>query len=68
MQILIGFTAYSSLKTQLRTMSSITDTSILDKVLVCFGKRIALALIQPAGRDKNYVASLHNEVVGIYYC
>jgi hypothetical protein len=46
-------------------MSSNTDTSILDEALVCIGERIASALIQPANRDKNYVASLHNEVVGI---
>lgn len=46
-------------------MSSNTGASILDDALICIGQRIASALIQPAKQDKTYIASLHNEVVGI---
>jgi hypothetical protein len=53
------------LQEPLRTMPSVTGTSILDEALVCIGQRIASILIQPADVDKNYVASLHNEVVSI---
>ena len=39
-------------------------SSILDEALACVGQRITSILIQPADRkDKNYIASLHNEVV-----
>ena len=49
-------------------MSSDTDTSILDEGLACMGQRIASILTQHADKDKNYIASLHNEVVGIIWC
>jgi len=46
-------------------MPSTSGTSILDEALACIGQRIAVILIQPADKDKNYITSLHNEVVGI---
>lgn len=46
-------------------MSSGARASILDEVLACIGERIACILIQLADKDKNYIASLRNEVVGI---
>jgi hypothetical protein len=46
-------------------MSSDTGSSIIVEGLACIGQRIASILIQPADKDKNYIASLHNEVVGI---
>ena len=52
-------------------MPSDTSASILEEALACIGQRIASALIQPQAADKNenyYIASLHNEVVGIYWC
>ena len=48
-------------------MSSDTGTSILDEGLACIGQRIASILIQPADKDENYIASLRNEVVGIFF-
>jgi hypothetical protein len=47
-------------------MSSETGISILEEALVYIGQRIASIIIQPADKDKNYIASLRNEVVGIY--
>ncbi len=47
-------------------MSLKAGTSILEEALVCIGQRIATILIQPTDKDKNYIASLHNEVVGIF--
>lgn len=44
-------------------MSSDAGTSILEEALDSIGQRIASALIQPADKDNNYIASLHNEVV-----
>ena len=49
----------------LHTMSPNTAASILDNALVCMGRRIASALIQPTKQDETYITSLHNEVVGI---
>ena len=46
-------------------MSPDPCTSILDEALACVGQRIALILIQLANKDKNYIASLRNEVVSI---
>ena len=46
-------------------MSSNTGTSILDEALACIGQRIASIFIQPADKNKTYIASLHNELVGI---
>jgi hypothetical protein len=46
-----------------RAMSSDAGTSILEEALDFIGQRIASALIQPADKDNNYIASLHNEVV-----
>ncbi len=46
-------------------MSTSTGTSILEEALACIGHRIASILIQPAEKDKHYIASLHNEVVSI---
>jgi hypothetical protein len=47
-------------------MPSDTATSILEDALACIGQRIASILMQPAEKDNNYIASLHNEVVGIF--
>jgi hypothetical protein len=44
-------------------MSSGIHVSILDEALVCIAGRITSILLQPADKDKNYIASLHNEVV-----
>ena len=49
----------------LHAMSSGTSTFVLDNALSCIGERIAFILIQPADNDKNYITSLHNEVIGI---
>ena len=46
-------------------MSSDPAISILDEALACMGQRIASILIQPAEKNKTYIASLHNEVVMI---
>jgi len=46
-------------------MSSTTGISILDEALACLDQRITCILILPANKDQNYIASLHNEVVGI---
>jgi hypothetical protein len=46
-------------------MPSNTGASILDDALDCIGQRIASILIQPADKDKSYITSLHNEVVGV---
>jgi hypothetical protein len=46
-------------------MSSETGTSILDATLASFGKRISVILLQSGDKDKNYITSLHNEVVSI---
>ena len=46
-------------------MSSNKGTSILDEALAYISQRIASILIQPAKKEQNYIASLHNEVVGI---
>jgi hypothetical protein len=47
------------------TMPSDTTSSVLDEALACVGQRIASILTQPADKDKNYIVSLCNEVVGI---
>jgi hypothetical protein len=47
-------------------MSPKAGASMLEEALVCIGQRIATILIQPTDKDKNYIASLHNEVVGIF--
>ena len=49
-------------------MSSDSGASILDEALACIGQRIAAIIIQPVDKDKTYIASLRNEVVGIPYC
>lgn len=46
-------------------MPSDTAASILEEALACVGQRIASILIQADEEDNNYIASLHNEVVGI---
>ena len=48
-------------------MSSITGASILNEALACIGQRIISILTQPVHKDKNYIASLHNEVVGFMF-
>jgi hypothetical protein len=48
-------------------MSSDTGTSILDEALACIGQRIAFIIVHPSDKDHHYIASLHNEVVGIVY-
>jgi hypothetical protein len=48
------------------TMSSNTGASILDEALACIGQRITFILVHPADKDQNYIASLCNEVVGIF--
>jgi hypothetical protein len=47
--------------------SGTSGASILDEALACIGERIASILVQVADKDKNYIASLRNEVVGISY-
>ena len=47
-------------------MSSGAGISILDEALACIGQRVAAILIHPADKDKTYIASLRNEVVGIF--
>jgi hypothetical protein len=47
-------------------MSTETSTSLLDDALTCIGRRITLILLDPGDKGKNYVASLHNEVVGFH--
>jgi hypothetical protein len=49
-------------------MQSSTDLSILDKALACISQRIASIFIQPTKKDKIYITSLHNEVVGFFWC
>ena len=49
-------------------MPSNNHTSVLDDTLVYIRQRIATILTQPTNKNKNYIASLHNEVVGIHYC
>jgi hypothetical protein len=49
-------------------MSPDTCASIFDDALACIGQRIASILIQPADKDKTYIASLRNEVVCISPC
>jgi len=56
---------HSCFKNQSYAMSSNEGASILDEALACIGQRIASILIQPAEKEHNYIASLHNEVVGI---
>jgi len=46
-------------------MSPKTGAFIFNEALACIGQRIASILIQPANKDKNYIISLHNKVVGI---
>jgi hypothetical protein len=46
-------------------MPSDAGASILEEALACIGQRINSILIQPDDKDKNYIASLHNEVVRI---
>jgi hypothetical protein len=53
------------LKNQPHSMSSDAGASVLDEALACIGRRIASILVQPTNKDKNYIASLRNEVVGI---
>lgn len=49
-------------------MSAETGTSVLDAALACIGQRITTILLQPGDKDKNYIASFHNEVVSIIQC
>ena len=49
-------------------MSSDTGTSLLDAALACIGQRISTILLLPGDKDKNYISSLHNEVVSIPRC
>jgi hypothetical protein len=46
-------------------MPSNAGTSILEEALACIGQRIDSILTQAGDKDKNYIASLHNEVVCI---
>ena len=57
---------HSYFNNQLHIMPSDTATSILEDALACIGQRIASILMQPAKKDNNYIASLYNEVVGIF--
>jgi hypothetical protein len=60
--------AYSCFNNQPHAMTSNAGVTILDEVLACIGGRIAAILIQPADKNKNNIASLHNEVVCILWC
>ncbi|KAF8264064.1 hypothetical protein EI94DRAFT_1703534 [Lactarius quietus] len=46
-------------------MSSQTErgASIFDDALACISDRISIILLQASDKDKNYIASLHNEVL-----
>jgi hypothetical protein len=55
-------------KNQPKAMSSDKNPSILDQALFCISERIVSILIQPADKDKDYIASLRNEVVRISLC
>ena len=44
---------------------SFRTESLLDSALACIGKRISVILHHSGDKDKNYVTSLHNEVVSI---
>ena len=46
-------------------MSSNPPMSLLEVMLDCFGQRISGILLRSGDKDKNYIASLHNEVVSI---
>lgn len=45
-----------------------TGSSMLDGALTCIGERISAILLQPGIKKKNYIASLHNEVVSLIWC
>lgn len=47
-------------------MPAETATCILDDILALIGTRITSILLGPGDKDKNYIASLHNEVVSNY--
>jgi hypothetical protein len=49
-------------------MSAETGSSVLDGALTCIGERISTILFRHGDKDKNYIASLHNEVVSIIQC
>lgn len=49
----------------LHIMSAGTGASIMDALLIYIGQRISTILLRSAGKDKNYITSLHNEVVSI---
>ncbi len=49
-------------------MSTEIGTSILDAALAYIGKRVSSILLKPANNDKNYIGSLHKEVVSITQC
>ncbi len=66
--IAVLWDVYFCFKSQMHSMTSVTGTSILNEALACIGQRIAFILIQPADKDENYIASLHNEVVCISQC
>ena len=66
MQFLIGIATHGMIiPNSLHTMPSNTGASILEEALACIGQRIDSILIQPGDKDKNYIASLYNEVVRI---
>ncbi|KAI9443816.1 hypothetical protein H4582DRAFT_2071289 [Lactarius indigo] len=44
-------------------MSTEIGTSILDAALAYIGQRISIILLKPADIDKNYIGSLHKEVL-----
>ena len=46
-------------------MMSEAGTSIIEAAVACFGQRISMILLQSGDKDKNYITSLHNEVVSI---
>ena len=49
-------------------MSVEVGTSILDAALACIGERLSAILLRPADGGRNYITSLHNEVVSITQC
>ena len=46
-------------------MSTEIGTSILDAALAYIGERVSSILLKPTDNDKNYISSLHKEVVSI---
>lgn len=60
--------SHSHLNYRPHIMSAETGSSILDGAIACIGERISAILLRPGDEDKNYITSLHNEVVSVIRC